>query len=71
MGELLEKYLDQKQESAPREKKDLDVAPSSVPKPILMSDDSDPTAATRTRGTKRTRQVLHVRFSHAFESNKP
>ena len=58
MGELLEKYLDlsdQKQQSAPPEDKAVDGAPSSVPKPILMSDDSDPTAATKTRGTKRTR----------------
>ena len=62
---------DQKQQGAPQEEKAVDVAPSSVAKAILMSDDSGPTDATKVRGTKRTRRVLHVRSSHASESNKP
>lgn len=60
MGELLEKYLeisDQKQQSAPREKA-MDVAPSSVPGPIAISEDPRSTEKPNSRGTKRTRRVV-------------
>lgn len=61
MGELLRKYLEmseQKQQSATREEKGVEVAPSSGPKPILVSEESSSTDVPKTRGTKRTRRVL-------------
>ena len=61
MGELLEKYMEMsnpKQRSAPREKKAIEVAPLNVPEPNAVAEDSDSTEKPRTRGTKRTRQVL-------------
>ena len=61
MGELLGKYLemsDQKQQSATKEEKGVEVAPSSRPKPILVSEESSSTDVPKIRGTKRTRRVL-------------
>ena len=60
MGELLEKYIemsDQKQQSAPQAEKAVDVAPSSAPKPVLVSEDADSTGIPNLRGMKRTRRV--------------
>lgn len=60
MGELLEKYMemtDQKQQSAPQEEKAVEVATSSAPKPVLVSEDSDSTDMHKFRGIKRTRRV--------------
>ncbi len=61
MGELLGKYRemsDQKQPSALREDKAVGVRPMSVPKPRLVSEESDATDIPKIRGTKRTRRVL-------------
>ena len=61
MGELWEKYLqmsDQKKQSASREGKALEAAPSSVPEPIAVSEDTGPTEKPKVRGTKRTRRVV-------------
>ena len=58
MGALLEKCMemsDQKQQSAPREEKAAEVVPSSVPKPVLVSEDSNAADTPKTRGTKRNR----------------
>ncbi|KAL9073924.1 MAG: hypothetical protein Q9161_002545 [Pseudevernia consocians] len=49
---------DQKQQSATREEKGVEVAPSSRPKPILVSEESSSTDVPKIRGTKRTRRVL-------------
>ena len=61
MGELLEKYMkisNPEQRSAPRKEKAVEVAASNVPKPNAVAEHSDSTERPRTRGTKRTRQVL-------------
>lgn len=61
MGELLAKYMemsDPKQQSAPREEKAIEVAPSSVPEGITVAEDSGSTERPRSRGAKRTRRVL-------------
>lgn len=61
MGELLEKYMelsDQRQQSAPRGKMAVEIAPSTLSKPILVPEDSDSTDIPKDRGTKRTRRVL-------------
>ena len=58
MGALLEKCMemsDQKQQSAPREEKAAEVVPPSVPKPVLVSEDSNLADTPKTRGTKRNR----------------
>ena len=60
MGALLEKYMemsDQKQQSAPREEKATEVVPSSVPKPVLVSENSNSAETSKSRGTKRNRRV--------------
>lgn len=60
MGELWEKYMemsDQTQQSGPPEEQAVEVASSSVPKPILVSGDSGSTDVPAFRGTKRTRRV--------------
>lgn len=61
MGELLEKYMemtDQKQQSAPQEEKAVEVATSSAPKPVLVSEDSDSTDMHKFRGIKRTSDAM-------------
>ena len=61
LGELLEKYTemsDQEQQSAAREDKAIEVAPSSVPEPNAASEDAGSAEWLETRGIKRTRQVL-------------
>lgn len=61
MGDLLEKYMEisnPKQRSAHREEKAIEAAPSNVPDPNAAAEDSNSTEKPRTRGTKRTRQVL-------------
>ena len=61
MGALLEKCMemsDQRQQSAPREEKAAEIVSSSVPKPILVSEDFSPAETPKTRGTKRSRRVL-------------
>ena len=61
LGELLEKYAelsDQEQQSAAREDKTTEVAPSSVPEPIAASEDAGLADWPESRGTKRTRQVI-------------
>ena len=60
MGELLDKYMeksDPKQQSAPRVEKAIEVAPSSVPESITVSEDSGSTEKPRSPGSKRTRRV--------------
>ena len=62
LGELLEKYTkiaDQEQQSAAREDKAIEAAPSSVvPEPIAASEDAGSAERSGMRGTKRTRQVF-------------
>lgn len=61
MGELLNSNMemsDQMQQGARREEKAVEVAPSSVPEPIVVSEDSDSTDIPRTRGTKRNRRAF-------------
>lgn len=61
MGELLAQYMDmsdQKQQGAPRDEKAAgEVALSSAPEPISVSEDPASTGVPTSRGTKRTRQV--------------
>lgn len=61
MGALLEKYVemsDQKQQSAPREEKEAEAVSLSMPKPVLVSEDSNSADTPKTRGTKRTSDVI-------------
>lgn len=61
MGELWEKYMemsDQTQQSGPPEEQAVEVASSSVPKPILVSGDSASTDVPAFRGTKRTSDAM-------------
>lgn len=56
----MEKYMemsDQKQQSAPQVEKAVEVAPSSAPSPILVSEDPDATDIPKFRGIKRSRRV--------------
>ena len=58
MGDLLEKYMamsDQRQQRALQDENAMEVAPSSVLKPISLSEDSGSTDAPKIRGTKRAR----------------
>ena len=60
MGALLEKCMemsDQRQRSAPQEEKAAEVVPLSVPKPVLVSEDSKSADTPKARGTKRHRRV--------------
>ena len=61
LGELLDKYTkisDQEQQSAAREGKAIEVAPSNAPGPIAASEDADSAERPEIRGTKRTRLVF-------------
>ena len=60
MGELWENYLemsDQTQQSAPPEEQGVEVASSSVPKPIFVPEECGSAEISKVRGTKRTRRV--------------
>ena len=60
MGALLEKCMemsDQKQQSAPPGEKAAELVPLIVPKPVLVSEDSNSADTPKIRGTKRNRRV--------------
>lgn len=61
MGELWENYLemsDQTQQSAPPEEQGVEVASSSVPKPIFVPEECGSAEISKVRGTKRTSDAM-------------